>query len=391
MKLSTRKIIGIEAAVVGLWLAVVFVPNAVLREYLQVGVLSIAILASWCLLGWARPRVHEGKLATALVILMALLFQVIWFVLFGLKLGFVHNIYIWNLGSIFKILLPIMLMIVGMEVLRGQVIAKGHENQGILVATVIIFTILEVIWSWSMYDLSSGQDVFELVMICAFPALLKNILMTYVAYQYDYRANIAYRMIMELPVMLLPILPNINNYLTVMFQAGLLVVLMLMLVKLHAQMQSKRTEIEKVRSDSELMWRHWLKYGIGGVLVLGLLVYVGLMSGIFRYHFLAVGSGSMEPNISRGDLILVEKTDQYDDMVEGEVLVYKHDNVVMVHRIREVRQDGEYSFITKGDANDAIDNWVVDQDDVIGLAKGKIIAVGYPTLWLNELFNGGKM
>ena len=119
--------------------------------------------------------------------------------------------------------------------------------------------------------------------------------------------------------------------------------------------------------------------------------YVALMSGLFKYHFLAIGSGSMEPNIARGDMVLVEKSDQYGEMDVGEVLVYRYDNVIMVHRISDVNeQNGKRTFITKGDANNAEDKWVVEQDDIIGTAKGKIAMFGYPTLWLSELFNGGK-
>ena len=100
----------------------------------------------------------------------------------------------------------------------------------------------------------------------------------------------------------------------------------------------------------------------------------------------------MEPGISRGDLILVEKSSDYENMLEGEVLVYRHSNVVVVHRIVEVNEaGGRFTFRTKGDANDAADNWYVEQGEVIGIAKSKIAVAGYPTLWLNELFNGGKI
>lgn len=390
MKLSTRKIVGIEVGVALLWLALAFVSESLVREFLQLGVLGVAILIGWWLLGWARPHVREGKLATPVIILAALLFQLIWFVLFGLKLGFVYNIYTWNWDSILKIFLPVVLMIVGVEILRGQVIAKGHESQAVLILTVGLLAALEMIWVWPMYDLSLGQDVFELIVISGFPVLLRGVLMTYVAYQYDYRTNIAYRLIMELPILALPIIPNINSYLTTMFRTGLLVVLMLILVRMHTSEKVEKSKPEEVKTEAELTWRRWLKHGMSGALIVVVLVYVALVSGIFKYHFLAVGSGSMEPNISRGDMILVEKTDAYDAMDEGDVLVYRHDDVVMVHRIREIRQDEEFSFVTKGDANDTIDNWVVGQKDVIGVAKARIIAVGFPTLWLNELFNGGR-
>ena len=97
----------------------------------------------------------------------------------------------------------------------------------------------------------------------------------------------------------------------------------------------------------------------------------------------------MEPNIARGDLVLVERYRERDELEVGDILVYKHSNVVMVHRISEMQEqrNGDYAYTTKGDANKSEDKWTVGKNEIIGVVKGKIIALGFPTLWLNELFN----
>lgn len=366
--------------------------NAVVREYINIGTLGIAILLGWWLLGWARPRSQEGKLATTLVILMALIFQVITFVLFGLKLGFVHNVYNWSFDSVFRVFLPVFLMIVLVEILRGQMILKGHESRVAIIGTILALAALEVIWVWPVYDLAQPEEVFGILMVVALPSLLKGIMLTYVAYRYDYWANVTYRLIMELPIYLLPFLPNVSNYLVVMFETALVLIITLTLVKMQGRRETRADKIERPASNGKLKWQQVLKYSGIGIAVVVMAAYVGLMSGIFKYHLLAVGSGSMEPNISRGDMVLVEKSDKYDEIEEGEVLVYRHANVVMIHRVVERSEyDGTYYFRTKGDANDSKDAWSVEQKDVIGVAKSKIIALGYPTLWLNELFNGGNV
>lgn len=390
MKLSTQKILGIEVGVGLLWAVLLLVPMATLREYLQIGVLGCGILVSWWLLGWARPQAREGRLAGLVQVLAALLFQIIWFVFFGLKLGFVWNVYSWNWMGILQVFLPAILVIVGEEILRGQMIAKGHESKVVLGVTAGVLTVLEVIWVLPIYDLTVARDAFEILMIVGFPAVLKNVLLTYVAFWYDYRSNIIYRLIMEMPMFMLPVLPNVDNYLTTMFVAGLMLVLVVVLTKMHGQ-KVQRNKIEKATTEKEAVWKKRAKYGAIGVVSAAVVIYMALMCGLFKYHFMAVGSGSMEPNIARGDMVLVEKSDRYNEMKEGEVLVYRRGNVVIVHRINDVKEiGGRYRFRTKGDANDSVDNWMVDQDDVIGIAKSKIMAFGYPTLWLNELFNGGK-
>ena len=393
MKLSTRKIIGIEVGVVLVWLSTLLITNAVWREYLQIVSLGVALLVSWWLLGWARPRAREGRLATMLVVLAALVFQVVWFVLLGMKLGFVQNVYIWNGQSWLNVFLPVILAITLEEVLRGQMVARGHESKLALVLTTVVLMVLEVIWVIPIYDLAVVKDWFDLLVLVALPGLLKGTLLTYIAYEYDYRANVAYRLIMELPVYLLPILPNVSQYLAAMFTIALIIVLAYLMMKIHATNAQPVAE-SPVRPEPDGKKTRWrvVKYVVFGLVTLVVVTYVGLMSGLFKYHLLAIGSGSMEPNISVGDMILVERTDDYAEMKEGDILVYQHGNVVMVHRLIErAEQNGGYYFKTQGDANESADSWWVNQGEVIGVARGKIAALGYPTLWLNELFNGGKI
>lgn len=392
MKRSTRKIIGIEAGVVLAWLSALLIPHTIVREYLQIGLLGIAILVGVWLLGWARPRAREGRLATTLIILTALMFQVLWFVFLGLKLGFLQNVYVWNWQSVLNVFLPVALMIVFEEILRGQMVARGHESRLAIVLAVITCVVLEVIWVLPIYNLMLPKDGFDLLVLVVLPGLLKGVLLTFVAYEYDYRANIAYRLIMELPIYILPILPNVSEYLTTMFAIALVIILACLLVRMRQQeAQNKHTKDERAETASKKNWKQVTKYALLGVIVVTVVAYVGLMSGIFKYHLLAIGSGSMEPNIHVGDMVLVERTDDYDTIEEGEVLVYRHADVVMVHRLIErSEEEGKYYFRTQGDANDSADAWWVNQGDVIGVARGKIVAFGYPTLWLNELFNGGK-
>lgn len=391
MKLSTRKIIGIEVGVVLLWLGLGAIAQATLREYLQVAVLGVALLVGWWLLGWAKPRAREGRLATTLVVLVALVFQVVSFVFLGLKLGFVQNVYTWNWQSLFGVFLPVGLMIGLIEVLRGQMVARGHESRAVLILTTIFCAAIEVMWFWPIYNLVQAQDIFDLLMLVAMPALLKGCLLTYIAYEYDYRANVAYRLIMEMPTYLLPILPNVSEYLKTMFVIVLLVVLAMLMVRIHNQTVKELERGERPETDQKAWRKRAIRYSVMGVVTIVVAVYVGLLSGLFKYYLMAIGSGSMAPSMEVGDMILVEKTEDYPEIDEGEVLVFRHANMVMVHRVvGRAERAGNYYFKTQGDANESVDGWEVSQGDVIGVAKGKIVAFGYPTLWLNELFNGGK-
>ena len=84
----------------------------------------------------------------------------------------------------------------------------------------------------------------------------------------------------------------------------------------------------------------------------------------FGYGAAVVLSGSMEPELSVGDLILVKETDsvQVDDVV-----VYQDTYSLVVHRVVGVDED---MITTKGDANN-----VSDDPMDISLVKGKVFLV----------------
>ena len=69
----------------------------------------------------------------------------------------------------------------------------------------------------------------------------------------------------------------------------------------------------------------------------------------FGYGAAVVLSGSMEPELSAGDLIVVKEAENYK---QNDIVVFQDGNSLVVHRIIQI--DGE-TITTKGDANKVTD------------------------------------
>lgn len=82
----------------------------------------------------------------------------------------------------------------------------------------------------------------------------------------------------------------------------------------------------------------------------------------FGYGAAVVLSGSMEPEMSKGDLIFVKETNNFE---ENQVVVFQDNNSLVVHRIIKIDND---TIITKGDANN-----VEDEPININRLKGEVI------------------
>lgn len=80
---------------------------------------------------------------------------------------------------------------------------------------------------------------------------------------------------------------------------------------------------------------------------------------VFGYSIFNIATGSMEPAISKEDIIIVKKQDEYS---VGDIITFSKDNDFITHRIIKIR-DG--SITTKGDANNASDV-AITKDSVLG-------------------------
>ena len=118
-------------------------------------------------------------------------------------------------------------------------------------------------------------------------------------------------------------------------------------------------------------------------MITGILVY--FVSGYFRYYAVGIASGSMETVISRGDVVIVDR--EYGNLEVNDILAYKYENKIIVHRIYKIYDNNnEYYIYTKGDANALYDKYKITKDMIIGVVKLKIPMIGYPTVLLNEIW-----
>ncbi len=95
-------------------------------------------------------------------------------------------------------------------------------------------------------------------------------------------------------------------------------------------------------------------------------------AGLFGYRLFYVVTGSMEPVIPEGALIVVRESDEY---IVGDIITfYSKDDAIEgypnTHEIIElVTEDGELKYRTKGKANNTPDDDLVEKKDIIGKVR----------------------
>ena len=102
---------------------------------------------------------------------------------------------------------------------------------------------------------------------------------------------------------------------------------------------------------------------------------------IFGWKPLVVISGSMEPTLNVGGLLYYKKID-LNDFKKDDILVFKSGKHIVSHRVVEKK---EFCFVTKGDANNNIDNNVVNNSYVLG--RGTNWCIPYLGYYVSFLYN----
>lgn len=116
---------------------------------------------------------------------------------------------------------------------------------------------------------------------------------------------------------------------------------------------------------------------IAGVLILLAVICAGLLLTVPKmlgYEVYNVVSGSMEPEIPIGSLILVGPA-QPETIAEGEVIAFESSDSVVTHRVVSNKKlEGE--FVTKGDANAQEDLTPVPYTAFIGRVERHVPYLG---------------
>jgi len=132
------------------------------------------------------------------------------------------------------------------------------------------------------------------------------------------------------------------------------------------------------------------------ILVIAVAIVLGGQVGLQLYlgtptPLLAVESESMEPNLYRGDLVIVRAVD-VSTLQVGDIIIFRaswySSSVPVVHRITEIQNvAGELRFTTKGDNNPSPDPNYRVASDILAKVVGSVRYLGFITLLL--LLPGG--
>lgn len=135
-----------------------------------------------------------------------------------------------------------------------------------------------------------------------------------------------------------------------------------------------------------LMIIFWIILGIVALystsIIFQKLILKNKIPSFLGYKNFIVLTGSMEPTLHVGDIVIVKKT---TDIKENDIISFRIENTVVTHRVKEIyKENGQDYFITKGDANSGIDTELLDKKNIEGKYCFRIPFLGKIVLFLKK-------
>ena len=347
----------------------------VLSKYNMLLFLSILSFIFYKLFGFEKDNHRYLKDLVLETIIFVITFLLLYYLL-GIVIGFVKTNY-YNINGLTKYIIPLIFTIILKEILRYMITSKAEGSKILMISTIIFFILIDITSALYVRDFSSNYTIFLFFALVILPSISLNISFSFLTLKMGYKPLIIYSLIINLFSYLLPIIPNPNEYIysVIIF---CLPIIYLYCIYLFYEKENRR---KIIRNEKKY---NFIPLIFSSIFVVFLVYFT---SGYFRFWAIAVASGSMEKSINKGDVVVIEKiNNKYSTLKVSDVIAFKKDNIVVVHRlINIINSNGKYYFYTKGDNNISVDNFVIEEDMVIGKVIVKIPYIGKPTVWLNNL------
>lgn len=254
----------------------------------------------------------------------------------------------------------------------GVIWRKGKHRKLLLIGLTAALVLTEINYN-QIQAISTAEDLFIYVSEEWGTVIAKHILQTVLAFYGGAVPAAAYEGIIEGFQRVFPFLPNLpwigNSAIGIVFP-----VIYCFAVQDSCQgAEGERMEKEEGGTASYL------------VSLFLAVAFSWFCVGVFPVYPSVVLTGSMEPGIDPGDIVLISKMQEEQDIYdlkEGDVINFNREDITITHRIIQVVSDeaGNVTFQTKGDNNQSPDEILVNPNDINGIVVQVVPKVGLPVL-----------
>lgn len=324
----------------------------------------------------ARLKMREKILLWAIIFAVL---SIIISIVVGIFDGLGKSPYNRSLVGILQNLVMIGPPLVMREFLRSYLVGNSNkkENYSMFLLLSLFFTFCA--YPFSKYtNLGGIKESVQFIAQYIAPEVSCNLLITYLSYLGGVAPSMVYVAIIQAFHWGSPVLPNFKWITTAL--VGILVPLFsMMAIQSYYIKESKSVKRKEFNKEKPGEWIMLSLVSIG---------IIWFVAGVFPIYPSVIITGSMEPVIYPGDVVLVKKNVELSELEIGNIIQFKRENILISHRICEIVQgESGTEYRTKGDNNSSIDSQNVKPEQIKGNIIQVVPKIGWPTLLLKSRDN----
>jgi len=370
--LKSNKILNIiEIALTAFLLCFIIFSNVFNTTAIAIVLLVFMVITNKLIKSYKQGGKYNRKI-TPLMIAIGIIYIVFLYII-GIYIGFYEASIKLSIKTVFRYILPYIVIIVSIEKMRKTILLKDDKKSDKMIFIASILLDIAIAVNFRNYD--SLKDYFSLMSFTIFSSIANNLLFNYIILKHrNCKAIIWYRIIISIYIYVIPIIPDIH----VLFESIIRMIVPFIIYLLLEKMYPRREKhVATNRKTRDIVIR--------SILIAITACIVMLVSCEFKYAFLVIGSGSMTGVINKADGIIYEKLDEDETIEIGDIIVFKADDIQIIHRVIDKKETAfETRYYTKGDANPLEDNGYRVREDIVGKVRLRIPYIGVLSVALND-------
>lgn len=328
-----------------------------------------------------RVKAKTDKAQTVLIIIM---FYLIIYFFLGMFFGYARSPYSHEIIDVIKNIWCFAVIIIFQEIVRTSVLPSAKMKWYWYLLPIVLFTLSEISFYRFENHFVDLEVTFKYSSSVLLPVLARNILFTYLSLVGGYWCNLCYRIPIILANLIMPIFPDFEWFWISLID---LIIVIVVFIEINYKHEKKTARESRRKAHKDKL--------INKIpLLIGVVLLVSFIVGVFKYMPVAIMSNSMASLINRGDLVLLKKLDEEEKkkLEVNDIVSYQLDGSIIVHRIIKIDKisEEEYLFTTKGDNNKHQDVKKVELNQIKSKVLFRVPKIGYPVVLMNELFQKSK-
>ena len=310
--------------------------------------------------------------------------QIALLILFGILFTFGNSPYSHTPTALLTNTLHFLTPIIAFELIRNYIIKKTSTTTRNLTTHIVLISLFFMILmlptgKMTTLQLDSPQDIAQFIGEIIIPLLAMNLFVTYLSYLGGATTGIVYFGIIYGFEWLSPILPNISWTLNALVQTMIPAIGFLII---QSSIQTNKTRTPRRKKNLKDPALSWTALSIVG------LFFVMFSFGYFGVQPTIIYSGSMQPTMNIGDIVIIQDIDT-DQIQTGDIIQYiTEERYNIIHRVVDIYEEGPTKlFITQGDDNQHIDETPIVPEQIQGKAIFTIPKIGLIPIAIKSLLN----